>query len=122
VNKDIITLSFPAKPDYLLAVRLAVSGIAERIGFTVDDIEDIKVASAEACTLLLAAGRSVMDIRITAGDGIDIQLVAAGERVPAAEAAEGSELSQYLLEALVDTCTFHKEGETVTGVSFFKKI
>ena len=122
MNKDIITLSFPAKPDYLLAVRLAVSGIAERIGFTIDDIEDIKVASAEACTLLLAAGRAVIDIRIAAGDGIDMQFGATGDCVPAADAAEGSDLSQYLLEALVDTCAFDKEGDTVVGVSFSKKV
>lgn len=121
MNNDKITLSFPAKPDYLLAVRLAVSGIAERVGFTIDDIEDIKVASAEACTLLLGAGRARIDIHITVDDGLDMQLSTAGERVPAADAAEGSELSQYLLEALVDTCMFKKEDGTVLGISFSKK-
>ena len=121
MNNDVITLTFPAKPDYFLAVRLAVSGIAERIGFTIDDIEDIKVASAEACTLLLSAGRASIVIRITAGDGIDMALSAQGDTVPVPDAAEGNDLSQYLLEALVDTCAFDEEDGTVVGVRFEKK-
>jgi len=118
---DVITLTFPAKPDYFLAVRLAVSGVAERAGFTIDDIEDIKVASAEACTLLLCAGRERIAISMALGDSIEMALAAQGDAVPVADIAEGNELSQYLLEALVDTCTFKKEGDTVVGVSFTKK-
>ena len=118
---DIITMTLPAKPEYLLAVRLAVSAIAERTGFNIDDIEDIKVASAEAYTLLLTAGRSEIAIRITAGDGIELELCAKGDPMPVPAAAEGNDLSQYLLEALVDTCTFTKEDDTVTGVSFYKQ-
>lgn len=40
----------PAKPEYVGVVRLTVSGIANRLGYSYDDIEDIKIAVAEACT------------------------------------------------------------------------
>lgn len=43
------TLSFPAKPEYVGVARLAVSGIANRMGYTYDEIEDIKIAVSEAC-------------------------------------------------------------------------
>ena len=118
---DVITMTLPSKPEYLLAIRMAVSAIAERIGFTIDDIEDIKVASAEACTLLLSAGLDTIMLQITAGDGIEIQLCAKGDPIPAFDVPEGNELSQYLLEALVDKCTFIKEDDTVTKINIYKK-
>ncbi|GAF64713.1 anti-sigma B factor RsbW [Alkalihalobacillus trypoxylicola] len=47
---DHIEMKLPAKAEYVGVVRLTVSGIANRLGFTYDDIEDIKIAVAEACT------------------------------------------------------------------------
>lgn len=43
-------MTLPAKPEYVGVVRLTVSGIANRMGFSYDEIEDIKVAVSEACT------------------------------------------------------------------------
>jgi serine/threonine-protein kinase RsbW len=48
--RDLIELTIPAKADYVGVVRLAISGIATRMGFSYDDIEDLKLAVAEACT------------------------------------------------------------------------
>ncbi len=48
--KDLVKLTIPAKADYVGVVRLAVSGVATRMGFSYDDIEDLKLAVAEACT------------------------------------------------------------------------
>ncbi|EQK40597.1 MAG: ATP-binding protein [Paraclostridium bifermentans] len=39
-----------SNPEYVSIIRLTVSGIANKIGFSLDDIEDIKVAVSEACT------------------------------------------------------------------------
>ncbi len=47
---DHIQMTVPAKPEYVGVVRLTVSGVANRLGFTYDDIEDMKIAVAEACT------------------------------------------------------------------------
>lgn len=47
---ELIEMKVPARPEYVGVVRLTVSGIANRLGYTYDDIEDIKIAIAEACT------------------------------------------------------------------------
>lgn len=47
---DIVELTLPARPEYVGVARLLVSGIANRLGFPYDDIEDIKLCVAEACT------------------------------------------------------------------------
>ncbi|MGE4170451.1 MAG: ATP-binding protein [Candidatus Margulisiibacteriota bacterium] len=45
-----IHLTIPAMSDYVGVVRLALSGLASRMNFTVEEIEDIKIAVSEACT------------------------------------------------------------------------
>jgi len=45
-----VTVEVPAESEFVAVVRLAVSGVASRMGFTLEDIEDIKVAVSEACT------------------------------------------------------------------------
>lgn len=47
---DYIELRFPAKPQYVSVIRLMVSGLATRIGFSYDEIEDMKIAVSEAVT------------------------------------------------------------------------
>ena len=47
---DVVELRIPRKPDYVSVARLAVSGIAGRMDFSYDEVEDIKLAMGEACT------------------------------------------------------------------------
>ncbi|SHH78076.1 serine/threonine-protein kinase RsbW [Caloranaerobacter azorensis DSM 13643] len=53
---DIIKLTIPAMAEYVSVVRLTSSAIASRIGFDIEEIEDIKVAIAEACTMIIKNG------------------------------------------------------------------
>lgn len=45
-----VKIQIPAQSDFVGVVRLAVSGVASRMNFSIDEIEDIKVAVSEACT------------------------------------------------------------------------
>lgn len=47
---DFIEMKVPAKAEYVGVVRLTISGIASRMGFTYEDIEDMKIAISEAVT------------------------------------------------------------------------
>jgi serine/threonine-protein kinase RsbW len=47
---DYVEIRVPAKPQYVSVIRLAVSGLATRLGFTYDEIEDLKIATGEAVT------------------------------------------------------------------------
>jgi serine/threonine-protein kinase RsbW len=48
-TKEIISLIIPARAEYIDIVRLTLYGIATRMGYTYEDIEDMKVAVSEAC-------------------------------------------------------------------------
>ena len=47
---ETIKMEIPANPDYVSILRLTTSGIANKLGFSMDDIEDMKVAVSEACS------------------------------------------------------------------------
>jgi len=47
---NVVEMTIPAKPEFVGVVRLTVSGIANRLGFNFEEIEDIKVAISEAIT------------------------------------------------------------------------
>lgn len=47
---DYIEIRVPAKPQYVSVIRLMVSGLGVRVGFSYDEIEDLKIATSEAVT------------------------------------------------------------------------
>ncbi|MGE7022722.1 anti-sigma B factor RsbW [Solibacillus cecembensis] len=47
---DYIEIRVPAKPQYVSVIRLMISGLAVRVGFSYDEIEDLKIATSEAVT------------------------------------------------------------------------
>lgn len=63
---DTVDLRVPADPAYLAMLRTATAGLATRLDLTVDDIEDLRIAVDEACSLLLQ-GRTHPGAVLTAG-------------------------------------------------------
>jgi serine/threonine-protein kinase RsbW len=63
-------LRIPADSAYLAVLRTATAGLAARINFTIDDIEDLRIAVDEACAILLpqAVPASELQCRFWLGD------------------------------------------------------
>jgi serine/threonine-protein kinase RsbW len=53
-TRDQVTLRMPADGAYLSVLRTATAGLAARLDFTLDDIEDLRMAVNEACAMLLS--------------------------------------------------------------------
>ncbi|MBA3653816.1 MAG: hypothetical protein H0W70_06435 [Actinobacteria bacterium] len=49
---DEVKLTLPATPDFIRLARLTASGLASRMGFTVDEVEDLRLAIDELCFAL----------------------------------------------------------------------
>ena len=45
-----MSLSIPCSAEFVGVVRLAISGLATRMNFNIEEIEDIKISVSEACT------------------------------------------------------------------------
>jgi serine/threonine-protein kinase RsbW len=49
VSERFVRLTFPAKPDYLLLARLALSGLTRGVRVSEEALADLKLAVTEAC-------------------------------------------------------------------------
>jgi hypothetical protein len=69
-NGDVVRLTVPAALEYMRIVRLTASGIASRLGFDVDEIENLRVAVDElASTVVDVATAGDLDISFTSANG-----------------------------------------------------
>lgn len=49
-DDGLVELRIPSRAEWVGVARLAIAGIASRLQFSIEDIEDLKLAVAEACT------------------------------------------------------------------------
>ena len=62
VSHDRVVLRLPAQSAYLSVLRTATASLASRLDFTLDDIEDLRIAVDEACAMLLSQAIAGADL------------------------------------------------------------
>ncbi len=107
-TSDEVRLVVPAMPEYLRLARVTAAGLASRLGFSFDEVEDLRLAIDELCYGLTGnTGRpGTVEVRyMVATDSLVIE--GEGHFEPAlggepTTEAKLPELSQVILAALVD--------------------
>lgn len=61
-HQDRVVLRLPAQGAYLSVLRTATASLASRLDFTIDDIEDLRIAVDEACAMLLSQAVAGADL------------------------------------------------------------
>lgn len=115
---DEVRLAVPALPEYLRLARVTAAGLASRLGFSFDEVEDLRLAIDELCFGLTGTtGRpGTVQIRyLIEGESLVIEGEGHFEPGGTAPAAALSELSQVILAALVDEHELRDDGG---GVGF----
>jgi serine/threonine-protein kinase RsbW len=77
LQADMVTIKLPAAGAYLSVLRTATAGLAARLDFTLDEIEDLRIAVDEACAMLLAQAVPGADLDCTFtlnGDSIRVSV------------------------------------------------
>ncbi|WP_409273165.1 anti-sigma B factor RsbW [Neobacillus sp. SCS-31] len=132
---DYIEMKIPAKPEYVGVIRLTLSGIASRMGFSYDDLEDLKIATSEACTNAVQhayKNKGQGEVIVGFGlypDRLEVMVADNGQSFDFESARQGlgryedndsveflreGGLGLYLIETLMDEVRIHhKEGVTV---------
>ena len=82
--RDVVSIRLPAAGAYLSVLRTATAGLAARLDFTLDEIEDLRIAIDEACAMLLAQAIPGTDLECVFE--LDADLVTITVSVTAAEA------------------------------------
>ena len=104
---DTISLTIPAQPEYLQVVRLIAAGLAARVGFTVDEIEDLRIAVDELSAYLTGSqGRDGdLDIRFVLED-VRLKIDGTGDLAPGQKVrTELTDMSRMILQTVVDTAS-----------------
>jgi len=60
-----VELRLPAESAYVAVLRMTTAGLAARLDFTLDDIEDLRIAVGEACAMVLEQARADGDLHAT---------------------------------------------------------
>jgi len=100
-----VRLTVPATPELLRLARVTASGVASRLGFSYDEVEDLRLAIDELC-FAVTGGRSqdgyILMRYVVRGDAETIEVH--GKASFEARSAEPllNELSGAVLDALVD--------------------
>ena len=116
VDGEEVRLTMPATPQLLRVARLTAAALASRLGFSFDEIEDVKIAVDELCFALVGSkgrdGNLTLIYRLReqhleiAGEGAFSS--GDGEQAPTP-----SELSAQILAAVVDEHELSRDGDTM---------
>ena len=102
---ETVSIKIPASPEYLHVVRLVAAGLASRISFTLEDIEDLKIAVDELSAYVTGGqGRSgTLDISFTLGED-RIEIRGAGHYTKEYEIrTDLTEFSRMILDTVADS-------------------
>ena len=100
---ETVQLLIPCRPEYVGVARLAVLGIASRMPFSYDEVEDVRLAVGEACSHAVErAGDKRATIRINSVVDAHALTIEILDDVREADAAPPSEEAQLLEDAGVD--------------------
>ncbi len=129
MDYETIKMEIPANPDYVSILRLTTSGIANKLGFSMDDIEDMKVAVSEACS---NAVKHSEDNKVSINfnllnNGIQIEIIDNGKGYDV-DAIETPDLSNpkegglglFIIQTLMDEVNIESKGNQGTTIKMTK--
>jgi hypothetical protein len=113
---DEVRLIVPALPEFLRLARVTAAGLAGRLGFNYDEVEDLRLAIDEMCFGLTGptGRRGTVELRYVLGDdGLVVEGL--GHFLDDVAPVGLTELSRVILSALVDE---HHLGSDTEGPRF----
>jgi len=133
VRQDLVELRIPSRAEWVALARLAIAAVANRLRFSIDEIEDVKLAVAEACTAVIqheGHGEFIELTCETLSDTLRIRVRDAGR--PAIEKPDGKSmdldearvagLGVFLIRTLMDEVTYDVHPELGTDLVMTKRL
>jgi serine/threonine-protein kinase RsbW len=115
IGDDVVLLTVPADGGYLGVLRTATAGLAARLHFALDEIEDLRIAVDEACAMLLAIAvrGAELECRFAVTDDALTVEVSVGT-VRGARLPSESSFAWKVLTALTTSASAGATGRTAT--------
>ena len=131
---DTIKLTLPANQEYVILARLTIASVANGMGFSIGDVEDLKMALTEACTNAISHSTvseatydltclvGEKDLRITVTDtglGFETHTV----KLPGeSDVPVGSGFGLFIIKTLMDTIEITSQKGVGTTIVMVKNL
>ena len=109
-----VMLRIPADSAYLAVLRTATAGLAARLDFTLDDIEDLRIAVDEACAMVLPQARPDSDLTCTFDLDAARLTVAVSAECDSPRPPNRDGFAWTVLAALTNEVSAEVDGDTLT--------
>jgi serine/threonine-protein kinase RsbW len=111
VSEPDVELRLPAESAYVAVLRMTTAGLAARLDFTLDDIEDLRMAVGEACALVLEHADPKGDLHASfdLSDG-SIRVSVSADSVQGSE-PDADSFGWQVLTALTSDVVTSREGD-----------
>ncbi len=109
-TEDEVRLDVPATPEFLHLARVTASGLASRLGFSFDEVEDLRLALDELCFALIGSrGRpGSVQLRYSLTDAT-LLVEGRGTFRSNGNVPSLTDFSQKILSALVDEYEVYRD-------------
>lgn len=104
--QDSVVVELPARPEFAATLRLLVASFGADVGFSVDEIDDLRLALNELFTSTADAGADRLEVTFAIGDR------AITARMSSPRPIELDELALTIIRSVTDE--FALEGATAT--------
>ena len=131
-NLELVELRIPARPEWVALARLAAATVANRVHFSLDDIEDIKIAVAEACAAVIQHEAHGEFIHLTCEaleDVLRVRVRDSGRHavsngaVPVNfEEARTAGLGIFVIRSLMDEVTYDVDAQAGADITMVKRL
>ncbi|HVR47633.1 MAG TPA: ATP-binding protein [Candidatus Binatia bacterium] len=130
---ELVELRIPARPEWVALARLAAATVANRLSFSIEEIEDVKLAVAEACTAVIQHESHGEFIQLTCealSDSLRVRVHDSGRHgVEATDArrmdfdeARIAGLGVFLIRTLMDEVSYDVHPQLGTDLLMVKRL
>jgi serine/threonine-protein kinase RsbW len=131
--QEFVELRIPSRAEWVALARLAAATVANRLRFSIEEIEDVKLAVAEACTAVIQYEGHGEFIELSCeaqGDALRIrvrdggrQAVLSGVKDPIGfEEARVAGLGIFLIRTLMDEVSYDVHPKNGTELLMVKRL
>jgi serine/threonine-protein kinase RsbW len=119
--RDVVEVRLPAAGAYLSVLRIVTAGLAARLDFTLDEIEDLRIAVDEACALLLAQAAPEAELECSFELESDAILVVVSVRTTQPKVPRRDTFAWTVLTALAGEVDARAEDGSTVRISLHKR-
>jgi serine/threonine-protein kinase RsbW len=130
---DLVELRIPSRAEWVALARLAAAAVANRLKFSIEDIEDVKLAVAEACTAVIQHENHGEFIELTCETlpgALRMRVHDAGRHLPPSDDGVGMDFDEarvaglgvFLIRTLMDEVSYDVHPELGTDLRMIKRL